>query len=341
VNGSCSGYKKVLSGVPQGSILGPLLFLYYINDLDNDVENECVLSLYADDSKIARKIGNVNDCIKLQQGLDQLWNWGLMWGMYFNPKKCYVMNITRNRNKFKYNYVINKEMINNVKEVRDLGITVTNSLNWDSQIKKMVNKASSKLGMIKRCLGYRVKQNIKIKAYTSIVRPHLEYCSMLWSYSSKKCLNTIERVQRRATCYITNDYSTGYKDRLIQCNLLPLSLRRDFLDLSFMYNCINDVVNVNLIELFHCTSHELNVEFPVAFRCKTEQGLKFFNARIHPMWYMTPENIRALELSDNGKNMAFKKQLKIWLWEHFLNKFITENQCTWILRCRCANCRMI
>jgi hypothetical protein len=336
INGIHSNYIKVSSGVPQGSILGPLLFIYYINDLGKFINPECQISLYADDSKISCCIEDYNDCYKLQNSLHGVIKWSKLWGMVFNINKCNIMSINRNRNTIVYDYIADNINLKRVTSMLDLGLTITSTLNWEPHIKKITAKASQRLGIVKRCIGLNVNPDIKLLAYKALVRPLLEYCSQIWSHNNKKSTLLIERVQRRATYFITNQYDINYKERLLLCNLLPLTMRREFLDLTCFYNIKNGLIDLNIRSIFKCNDHEL----PKRIFCKTEQYFKFFPCRIFNMWNFIPEDIRNTELTLNGKNIAFKKLLKLWFYDYYEQNFNCDNTCTWVLRCRCANCRI-
>jgi hypothetical protein len=257
--------------------------------------------------------------------------------MNFNLNKCYAMSITRSRQIIDGNYMANGIILNRVTSVTDLGLTVTSTLNWDAHIKKITSKASSRLGMVKRTLGANVNSDIKLIAYKALVRPHLEYCSQLWSYNSKKSIMLIERIQRRASCFILNQFDVEYKTRLSMCDLLPLAVRRDFLDLTFCYNVINNLIDIDVLSIFKCQDNEI----PRRIICKTEQYFKFYPSRIFHLWTILPDVIKSTELSISGSNVPFKKALKSWLKEQFNLKFDSNNTCSWVLYCRCANCRIV
>jgi hypothetical protein len=147
----------------------------------------------------------------------------------------------------------------------------------------------------------------------------------------------LERIQRRATWYITGLYELDYTARLKICSILPLSLRREFLDLVLMYNIKNDLVDMDIQAVF--TSAD--VDIPVRRFCKTETCFRFFSSRIFHMWNKLPAYIKDTELNASGKNLNFKRILKEWLFNYFFLKFDSNNTCSWILKCRCNNCRLI
>ena len=125
----------VLSGVPQGSILGPLLFILFINDLP-DV-TDCDMYLYADDAKIMVPIYNEQDCAKLQQALHAVVSWSKTWGLTFNPSKCRVISFTKARHPVHFDYHMNGSSIDRAQSISDLGVTVTSLLDWSEHISSM------------------------------------------------------------------------------------------------------------------------------------------------------------------------------------------------------------
>ena len=145
VDGVCSSWSPVLSGVPQGTVLGPLLFLIYINDL-----HDCVMSrvrLFADDCLIYREIHNLEDQLALQKDLDILEQWANKWGMQFNPAKCNILSISRSTLLHRFCSLCGTVgLLQNVDEARYLGINLSKDLQWGNHIQSIVAKSSSSLG---------------------------------------------------------------------------------------------------------------------------------------------------------------------------------------------------
>jgi ribonuclease P/MRP protein subunit RPP40 len=169
----------VISGVPQGSVLGPLLFVIFINDLSDKIANKC--KLFADDTKFLAKIENQDSIDVLQEDMNKLSEWSNNWSINFNEDKCKVMRIGNNnpQNQYTMNgHILEKNIIE-----KDLGVLISNYLEWKHQVKSAVNKANRKLGMIKHTFSYLGDNTFNL-LYKSIVRPHLEYASTVWSESS-------------------------------------------------------------------------------------------------------------------------------------------------------------
>ena len=194
INGKASEWTNVTSGVPQGSVLGPVLFLVYINDIDEGVTG--IISKFADDTKIANTVASNNQVKEMQNNLDKLSEWGQTWQMSFNADKCKVMHIGY-RNE-KANYVLNGTQLKTVDREVDLGVTISNNLKPGLQCSEVVKKANKIIGLIGRSFDYKSK-DIILTLYNSLVRPHLEYCVQAWCPYYQKDIDKLERVQRRVT----------------------------------------------------------------------------------------------------------------------------------------------
>ena len=170
-----SGWQSVKSGVPQGSILGPLLFLIYVNDMPN-----CVFStakMFADDTKLYHQIRIHEDCSILQDDLNSLAAWTDKWLLRFNATKCVVIKIKMS---FLYMYTLNGHVLEQVSTQKDLGVTISDSLKPSEHIATIIKKANQRTGLIRRCFSNLTKDKVLI-LYTSLVRPILEYVSPVWS----------------------------------------------------------------------------------------------------------------------------------------------------------------
>lgn len=194
--GSFSNWTPVLSGVPQGSVLGPVLFLVYVNDIPNVVTSST--KLFADDTKIYRELTRPKDINELQLDLVSLEKWASNWQVKFNQEKCEVLKITHKRDKIRSKYYISNKELKNVQDYKDLGVIVKTNLKWSKHIESIVNKANKTLGLITRTLGGRNK-DIFPMLYKSLVRPVLEYACSVWDPHLVKDIKMVEAVQRRAS----------------------------------------------------------------------------------------------------------------------------------------------
>ena len=245
VNRSKSSWLKVSSGVPQGSVLGPVLFLLYINDLPAVISSSC--KIFADDTKVYHQVLSLGDHDILQGDLENLAKWSKEWLLAFNEDKCKVLNVGK-RN-LKYNYTMNNKSLEKVTEEKDLGVIVTDSLTFSKHIGKIAAKANSILGMIKRTFSYFSKESL-LTLYKSYVRPHLEFCVQAWSPFLKKDIIILEKVQRRATKLLAGITNLSYEERLRILQLTTLEDRRLRGDLIEMYKILNGFEYLNFESFF-------------------------------------------------------------------------------------------
>ena len=236
----------MLSGVPQGTVLGPLMFLLYINDMPSQVHPDTRCRLFADDSLLYRAIDTIADQIQLQEDLKKLQQWASDWGMIFNPTKCYVMTINRGRSQKTHFYELCDVVLSSVEHEKYLGVTLCHDLSWTSHVDVISTKANQKLGFIKRNLKGS-PQELKRLAYIAMVRSSMEYASSIWDPHLKKNQQELEKVQRRAARWIKHNYDTretSVTDLLRQLKLEPLEERRRINRLTFMYKILNEHVAV-------------------------------------------------------------------------------------------------
>ena len=148
IEGECSDEVPVSSGVPQGSFLGSILFLLYINDLPDNVQSQ--VRLFADDTAVYLTINHPCDASLIQKDLDQLQRWEVKWEMEFNPSKCQVLHITRARAPIKTSYTMHNQTLNSVSASRYLGVDLSTNMNFNTHINRITSNANKSLGFIKR-----------------------------------------------------------------------------------------------------------------------------------------------------------------------------------------------
>ena len=199
LEGETSDQTFVTSGVPQGTVLGPALFLIYINDLPEAVNSHA--RLCADDCLLYREVKTLADHTILQQDLDALQKWEDDWLMAFNPSKCEVIHITKKKSPVQHTYTIHKEPLKTVENAKYLGLNINKNLSWNHHINTITKKANSTLGFLRRNIS-KCSPKIKKQAYTTFVRPTLEYAAPVWGTPQKGNTVKIEAVQRRAARFI-------------------------------------------------------------------------------------------------------------------------------------------
>jgi hypothetical protein len=237
LEGEISEEAKVESGVPQGTVLGPLLFLCHINDLPKSVKSS--VRLFADDCLLYREIKSFQDHLILQNDLLQLEMWAKKWGMRFNASKCYALPTKTTSSYF---YKLNGEVLEHVEQNPYLGIQISSNLKWGVHITQMCKKAGSTLGFLRRNLRSCPPQCRRL-AYISLLRSKLEYGAVVWDPYLKQDIDRVERIQRQAARFITGDYTTreeGCVTRMLRdLNLPPLQERRKQMRLVTFYKIVN------------------------------------------------------------------------------------------------------
>ena len=272
LRGHYSSWTAVLSGVPQGTVLGPILFLIYINDITRNVESQS--KLFADDMKVYKALGNVHEDTQiLQDDLNALEQWSIDWQLSFNTTKCEVMRISRKNDTSSPGYHLCGNRLNTVSETKDLGIYITSNLSWSLPATKCANKANSVLGFVRRTIGPK-NPDLFSKLYKSLLRPILEYSSPVWLPHLKKDIATLEKVQRRASRFAlgtaANDMS--YEDRLKRLKWPTLEKRRTLSSLAECYKTINGLNCLNPHEFFSFADKYRPLRSNHRFKLKTKSA---------------------------------------------------------------------
>ena len=222
VNGSYSSWAEVSSGIPQGSVYGPVLFLLYINDITEVINNN--IYLFADDTKIYSQITETNPPSTLQEDLNNLEKWSKTWLLLFHPDKCKIMHLG-NRNEDPYQYYLDNIPLDHTDLENDLGINFDSKLRFSTHIDKIAKKANTIMGVVRRSFKCLDEDTFK-KLYKGVVRPHLEYGVQIWNPNLKKDIVKLEGVQRRATKQVNKFQDMDYKERLEKLKLPTLIYRR-------------------------------------------------------------------------------------------------------------------
>lgn len=204
VDGEASEWIHVESGVPQGTVLGPILFLAFINDLPTYVNSS--VRLFADDCVLYRAIEDNTDCTILQEDLKKLEAWEDKWLMSFNASKCSAMSVTRKKKKIEHPYTLHNQTLETVKRATYLGVELTPDLSWKAHINSICTKANNTLSFIRRNVKID-NRKVRETAYKGLVRPKLEYYSPIWNPHQDTHIRNIEMVQRRAARFTLGRYS--------------------------------------------------------------------------------------------------------------------------------------
>ena len=234
INDSKSSAADVTSGIPQGSVLGPILFVLYINDLPEVVDRDTYIFLFADDTKAFRHIKTPLDSVILQKDIENMVKWSNIWLLKFHPQKCTMMHMgksqtyepeTNSGQDILHTYLMEGHPLNYSTCEKDLGVHIDNRLSFDKHINQAINKANRVMAIVRKTFDYMDKE-IFLNIYKGLIRPHLEYASSVWSPYLIKHIEALEGVQRRATKIVPGFSKLEYGERLRRLKLPTLKYRR-------------------------------------------------------------------------------------------------------------------
>ena len=223
VNGSFSDWSGVRSGIPQGSVLGPLLFVLYVNDLPQCV-TQSIVYLFADDLKIFHSIFTPEDQAKLQDDIHRVCDWASNSLLQLHPEKCVTMSVGTNRTGNTYTLSGGQEL-QIVESEKDIGVVIDSKLKFQKHLSEKISKANKVLGLIWRTFEHK-EEKMMLQLYKSLVRPILEYANQAWAPHLQKDIEAIENVQRRATRMIPGLKDKTYPERLRHLKIPTLAYRR-------------------------------------------------------------------------------------------------------------------
>ena len=263
------------------------------------------------------------------------------------PRKCTIINdLFFNESKFlhihfgkefgSHNFTINGTPIVRSNCVKDLGVHVSSSLKSTTHCEAIVSNAYKILGLIRRTFStYSIAA--KKLLYLTLVWSRLTYCSQLWRPHLLKDICVVERVQRRATKYILNDYSSSYKTRLVQLDLLPLMYQYELSDLLFFiksYKAPHSHFDIkNYVSMQNSLSTRSSSSGKLVHKLSTtNSNCHFYSCWLPRLWNSLP----SIDL--NLPYLTIKQQLTQFLWNHFSNNFNSNNTCSFNFCCPCSNC---
>ena len=314
LNGKFSRWHGVTSGIPQGSVLGPILFVIFINDLPNSVMSTSYL--FADDTKLYRSIKEESDRTILQKDLDSLFDWSTQWLLKFHPDKCKVIRV---RNKRKVvddrsytmkTYEGSETSLEIVDGEKDIGVYVDPHLTFEKHMSTQINKANQMVGLIRRSFRYMDYATFAL-LFKALVRPHLEYANSVWCPYRKKDIEAIENVQRRATKMLPNLSNLSYTERLRKLKLPSLRFRRLRGDMIETFKILSGIFDKRVTEeMFELTpidsstrGHKYKI---VKQRCRLDQRKNYFTNRVVDTWNNLPESVVSAKTVKSFENRLDK-----------------------------------
>jgi hypothetical protein len=308
LEGETSEEEHVKSGVPQGTVLGPILFLVYINNIADNTTS--TIKLFADDALLFRKIKKEDDAATLQRDLDTIINWSHTWQMRFNPSKCSVLRISRKRKLITTDYKMSGITLQEVENHPYLGVELDSKLSWNKHIDKTCAKAHNTLNFLRRNM-YNCPKPIKETAYKTLVRPIVEYCSSTWDPGSVGRIKQVEAVQRKAARFTTNtwDRQRSVTNLLQELNWRSLQERRLIRRLTLMYQAHHNLTAITIPPYIRPPTRPSTRSHPLQYmllatRCNTYAD-SFWPRTLHT-WNVLPAQCVQAETTESFKNQVIK-----------------------------------
>ena len=250
INGHSSDWSHVSSGIPQGSILGPLLFILCVNDISSVVQSN--VKMFADDVTLYTTVLTTEDCIQLQNDLDSVSRWYNRWQMKLNPHKCELLCISNKHVPPKFDYMLSGSQLNWHTSVRYLGLHINSTLSWNDHCSTIAAKATRILNFLRRTM-YSCSKDSKHKCFRAFVLPILEYACQVWNPHTQKCIKQLETIQCRGAKWVCgaqyNPSNFTWTPSSSQCCTIlkwpPLADRRKFRiiqtvhDIVHQHSCID------------------------------------------------------------------------------------------------------
>ena len=306
---SISGVKSkqlpVSSGVPQGSVLGPILFLIFVNSVGNGLGNK--YKMFADDFKLYFKADTDQDLNSAQDDIDDFNEISASWGLKLNTSKCNVLHFNSHSSELNRSYLLNSQVISENNFPVDLGVTIDAKLKFHSHISNIVNKASGLSRNLLRSTTCR-SPDFMVSLFISHIRPILDYCSPLWNVGYIGDMVLLERVQRSWTKHIQGMEHTNYSSRLRSLKLFSIKGRLLRADILYCWKTFHGLTRVEPGEIFAMAplhtarGHNMKIYYPSV---SSDTRKRFFSVRIIDRWNSLPSEI--VETTDIS---MFKRKLE-------------------------------
>ena len=309
VEGTTSPPKPVVSGVPQGTVLGPLFFLVYINDICSELSPGTTMRLFADDSLIYRTIKTPQDSLILQKDLNTLQKWESTWKMEFHPDKCKLLRITNKTvTKINFDYTIHNTILSLTDSAKYLGVIIDSKLKWTDHYDDTCQKANKVLALLRRNL-YGCPTETKVTAYNTYVRPVLEYGCCVWDPHCQVHIEQFEKIQKRAARFATGNHvlRTGQTEvNMRRLNWKPLQERRAKTKLGTFYKARSGSFSIPMTELI-ASKGRTRYSSPTTYiplQSSVDSHLFSFYPSTVRLWNNIPESARA-----SGSSECFKSRI--------------------------------
>ncbi len=305
VRGASSQLADVVSGVPQGSVLGPILFVIYINDLPDIVKSN--IQMFADDTKIYSKISNDNEAAGIQEDLQKLQQWSDKWLLRFNADKCKTMHIGHGNPMT--DYQMGGTTLGVTKEEKDLGVYITPDFNSSAQSSRAATKGMNCLRVIRRTFKYIDADSFQT-LYKTYIRPHLEYCVQAWCPWMEKDKKALEKVQRRATKLVPALKNLSYGDRLQALDLFSLERRRERGDLIETFKILKGLERIDSRKFFKLVDRSSNTRghslklYKPSLKKNLNCRKNYFTQRVINVWNSLPQKVVSAKTT-----LEFKREL--------------------------------
>ena len=322
---ACDGVKsskaEVISGVPQGTVLGPVLFLVLILDIAEKVSHGTKVSSFADDTRASRGMKTSSDPVQLQRDIETIYKWASDVNMEFNGDKFECIRVWPDEElgmvfeELKYVNEVG-ETIEEKENLKDLGIQLSNDLTFSKHIAKVVSSCNKIVGWAMRTFRTRNKSTMLV-IWNSMIQSRLDYCSQLWSPSLASEISKLEDVQRQFTKKIEGMEDSSYRERLKKLRMYSQERRRDRYMVIFVWKIANGLVDGYKLEFANegtrrgreCVVADIVRSSPVSVRRAREKSISVKGAR---MFNMLPPYLRNIS---SDKVHHFKSKLDAFLKE--------------------------